>query len=95
VALQHIEEHDPPGEVSDLTWVIDQKDDALHISEISKNSDGKEVKTDFDCSTDGKECITKLDGQPAIISFYFNGAALVEMDYKGTIGKASSKKGFS
>jgi hypothetical protein len=69
--------------LSDLIWVIDQKDEALHISEIAKNADGKEVKTDFDCTTDGKECSTTLDGQPAKISFYFNGAMLVEMDYKG------------
>jgi hypothetical protein len=73
--------HQP--KLNDLTWVIDQKDQALHISEVSKNADGKEVKTDFDCTIDGKECSTKLDGQPAIISFYFNGATLVEMDYKG------------
>ncbi len=72
-----------PLRLSDLTWVIDQKDEALHLSEIAKNSDGKQVKTDFDCTTDGKECSTKLDGQPAKISFYFNGAMLVEMDYKG------------
>src|SRR5579872_1098743 len=69
--------------VSGLTWVIDQKDEALHLSEIAKLEDGKEVKTVLDCTTDGKECSTKLDGQPAIISFYFNGATLVEMDYKG------------
>jgi hypothetical protein len=73
--------HQP--KLSDLTWVIDQKDEALHVSEIAKNSDGKEVKTDFDCTTDGRECATKLDGQPAQISFYFNGAMLVEMEYKG------------
>jgi hypothetical protein len=71
------------AKLSDLTWVIDQKDEALHISEIAKLADGKEVKTDFDCTTDGKECSTTLDGQPAKISFYFNGAMLVELDYKG------------
>ena len=72
-----------PAKLSDLTWIIDQKDAALHFSEVARNSDGKEVKTDFDCTTDGRECSTRLDGQPAIVSFYFNGATLVEMDYKG------------
>jgi hypothetical protein len=72
-----------PAKLSDLIWVIDQKDEALHISEIAKHSDGTEVKTDFDCTTDGRECSTKLDGQPAKISFYFNGAMLVGMEYKG------------
>ncbi len=60
-----------------------RKDDALHISEVAKNSDGREVKTEFDCKTDGRECSTKLDGETAKIAFYFNGATLVEMDYKG------------
>src|SRR5262249_26030521 len=47
-------------------------------------ADGKEVKTDFDCTTDGKECEFKLDGQAAKISFWFNGTVLVEMESRGS-----------
>src|SRR5262249_6725551 len=71
------------AKVAGATWVIDQKESALHVSEISQRADGKEVKTDFDCTTDGKECELKLDGQAAKISFWFNGAVLVEMESRG------------
>jgi len=72
------------AKVTGTTWVIDQKESALHVSEISQRADGKEVKTDFDCTTDGKECEFKLDGQAAKISFWFNGTVLVEMESRGS-----------
>lgn len=66
-----------------LNWVIDQKDDALRISETARHADGKEVKSNFDCTTDGKECSIKEDGQAAKVSFWYNGPTLVEMEMKG------------
>jgi hypothetical protein len=71
------------GKLTGLTWVIDQADMALRISEIAKHSDGKEVKSALDCTTDGKECSVKEGGQAAKVSFWFNGATLVEMESKG------------
>ncbi len=80
------------AKLTGLTWVIVQKDDALHISEIAKDSDGKETKSAFNCSTDGKDCSVKLGGHPAKVSFYFNGDALVEIESKGSNHEVIVKK---
>jgi hypothetical protein len=74
----------PAAKIAGLTWVIDQNEDALHVSEIAKQPDGKEVKSDFHCTTDGKECSVKVDGQSAKVSFWYNGATLVELESKGS-----------
>jgi hypothetical protein len=66
-----------------LTWVIDQKESTFHLSETERHPDGKEIKTDFDCTTDGKECSINAKGEPASVSLWFNGPALVEMLSKG------------
>jgi hypothetical protein len=73
--------HEP--KMADVTWVIDQKDEtAIHISQISKQADGKQVKTDLDCTIDGKECSTSQK-EPSKISFWYNGPMLVQMEYRG------------
>ena len=66
-----------------LTWVIDQKEATLHVSETERRADGKEIKTDFDCTTDGKECSIYTKGEPTSVSFWYNGPALVELVSKG------------
>ena len=75
-----------------LTWVIDQKEAALHISEIARQPDGKETKRDFDCTTDGKECSTGEKGQPTRVSFWYNGAVLVELESRGANRESIIKK---
>ena len=71
------------GKLTGLTWVIDQGDTTLRIAETAKHSDGKEVKSALDCTTDGKDCSVKESGQPAKVSFWFNGETLVEIETKG------------
>jgi hypothetical protein len=80
------------AKLTGLTWVIDQKDESLHFSEIAKDSGGKEIKSAFDCTMDGKECSVKLGGHPAKVSFYFNGDALVEIESRGPGHAVTVKK---
>jgi hypothetical protein len=79
-----------------LTWVIDQKDAAIHVSEIARRADGKETRTDFSCTTDGKECPVSTKDQPGKVSFWYNGPVLVEMEFRGrnrdTVIKKSMKR---
>jgi len=72
------------AKLAGLTWVIDQKDSStFHHSEIERHPDGKEIKADFDCTTDGKECEIHAKGEPASVSLWYNGPALVEMLSRG------------
>jgi hypothetical protein len=59
------------------TWVINEDDSSIQISE----SDADSKKVEMKCTTDGKEC--KLTGEKGTTSFWFNGPMLVEMETRG------------
>jgi hypothetical protein len=73
----------PSAKLAGLTWVIDQKETTFHLSETERHPDGKEIKRDVDCTTDGKECAIHTKGEPTSVSFWYNGPALVEMVSRG------------
>lgn len=62
-----------------LTWQIEQTYDAIHVIQKSgdKNTD------EFRCATDGKDCKVKEAGHKAVLSFYYNGPALIELQTEG------------
>jgi hypothetical protein len=62
--------------ISSATWVIEEGDNSIHISE-TENAKGKKIE--LQCTTDGKECKFPGDRRD---SFWFNGAMLVEMETK-------------
>lgn len=64
------------GKISDATWVIDENDNSIHITE---SESGKKVE--LKCSTDGKDC--QISGEKAKASFWYNGPMLVEMETHG------------
>jgi hypothetical protein len=64
---------------SAMTMVIEQKGTSIHIVKSMTGSDGKEVKTEFQCNTDGKEC----EAGGVKISLWFDGPSLCEMDSGG------------
>jgi hypothetical protein len=66
------------SKISSATWVIEEGDNSIHISETEN---GKSKKTELQCSTDGKECKFPGDRRD---SFWFNGAMLVDMETKNT-----------
>src|SRR3954454_11838892 len=60
-------------------WVLDAKDDAIHVSEF----DHDRKLADFECNTMGKQCEIKDAGKSAKITMYFNGPMLVVMETRG------------
>jgi len=62
-----------------LTWVINQKDESVHMAEVVKRADGKEERFEYDCTIDGKDCAVHAKGQPQNVSFWYNGGMLVEL----------------
>ena len=55
------------------TLVIHQGDDDVQITQDRTAKNGKEIKNEIDCNTDGKECKLKN----ANVSLWYNGAMLV------------------
>lgn len=60
------------------TWVIDEGDNSIHITETEG---AKSKKIDMQCTTDGKEC--QVTGDKSKASFWYNGPILVQMQTKG------------
>ncbi len=60
---------------SAMTLTVEQKGNSLHIVK-TVTVDGKEKKSDFQCTTDGKEC----DIGGVKVSLWYSGGSLVEMD---------------
>ena len=85
-AQSEIHSHVP----SQLTWQIEQSDGAIHL--IQRLGDKND---DLRCGTDGKECKVKDEGHPAVISFYYNGPVLVELESQGSNRDTVIKKRFS
>jgi hypothetical protein len=61
-------------------WILDTKDDTIHVTELQN---GQKV-SEFDCNTLGRECDVKDSGRHAKVSFYFNGAKLVQLETRGS-----------
>jgi len=64
--------------MASATWVIEESDNSIHITE---SEGAKSKKTEWKCTTDGKEC--QVAGDKAKASFWYNGPMLVEMETKG------------
>src|SRR5580698_4499567 len=75
--------------VPQFTWQIEQSDNAIHlIQRLGDKSSVDEVR----CGTDGKDCKIKDEGHPAVISFYYNGPVLVELESQGSNRDTITKK---
>jgi hypothetical protein len=48
------------GKAAAIGLAIEQKGSSIHVIKTAKATDGKEMKTEFHCTTDGKECL--VDG---------------------------------
>jgi hypothetical protein len=73
---------------SAMILTIEQKGSAIHVIKATKGIDGKEVKLDFRCTTDGREC--DVDGTK--ISLWSDGTALVQLDICGKVVDQSRMK---
>ncbi|HWC98200.1 MAG TPA: hypothetical protein VG456_15675 [Candidatus Sulfopaludibacter sp.] len=74
--------HSDASRVKTETLSIDQKTDAVQISEDTTESNGKEVKVDIACNTDGQGCKVKENGLATQVSFWYNGPILVMMEQR-------------
>jgi hypothetical protein len=82
----HSQIHDK--NTSAITLTIEQKGGSIHLIKATKGLDGKEVKLDFRCTTDGKECA--VEGTK--ISLWSEGTALVQLDVCGKVVDQSRMK---
>ena len=64
---------------SGATWVIEEKDNSIHITEMESAKGDRKIE--LKCTTDGKEC--NVPSEKAKASFWYNGPMLVEMETKG------------
>jgi hypothetical protein len=74
---------------SQLTWHIEQDDSSIHL--IQRTQERKNPD-DIRCATDGKDCRIKDEGHAATVSFYYNGAVLVELESEGQNRDTVTKK---
>ena len=61
-------------------WVIEDKGATVRLT----RSEGSQTVAEFECKLGGSECEGKDSGHKATVSLWFNGAALVEMETKGS-----------
>ena len=61
-------------------WVLEVKGMALHISE----SRGNVKISEFECVPRGVDCEGTVAGNKATVSMYYDGAALVQLETKGS-----------
>jgi hypothetical protein len=64
------------GQTSIVKLTIEQNNAKIHVIRNVKTSDGKETVTEFNCTTDGKDC----DAKGEKVSLWYDGQDLVELD---------------
>ena len=66
---------------------IKQSDETIELSAGAQSEMVPQVR----CNTMGRECEAKVAGEPAKVTYYFNGPMLVEMIYAGKNGNRVTK----
>lgn len=77
---------------SDLTWQIKETSEGIHW--IQREGESKNLG-EWQCGLDGKECKVKDEGHSALVSFYYNGPVLVELETEGANRDNVTKKRIS
>ena len=72
----------PNAAVKSEKLSISQKDDGVQLSDATTENNGKEVKVDITCNTDGQQCKVKENGQATQVSLWYNGSMLVMMEQR-------------
>jgi hypothetical protein len=72
--------HSPTTKVKTSFLTIQQTEDAIDITDAFTDASGKDWKSVFHCNIDGNQCKVKDQGQNAVITFWYNGPALVMME---------------
>jgi hypothetical protein len=80
------------GKPGGMTWVIDEKDDAIRMKVTEKDEVGREHDFDINCGLGGKECSFKDVGGESKATFWYNGPVLVEMITRGKNDRVSKTR---
>ena len=68
------------GKDSSVKLVVEQTPEKIHVKELK----GDEVRTEYTCNLDGKDCSIKEEGHSAKVALWFNGPKLVELRTRGS-----------
>jgi hypothetical protein len=63
-----------------ISWTFSATGHSLRVKELEGGSNVAE----FECETEGTPCEIKTGGKKAMVSFWFNGPRLVEMETQGS-----------
>lgn len=74
--------HSPAAKMKSASLVIQQTEDTIEMTEAVTDANGKDSKSVFHCNIDGNQCKVKDAGQNAVLTFWYNGPALVMMETK-------------
>ena len=58
------------------SWSLKQEGEQVRLTEVR----GDEKTVDLECNTVGRECALNAAGKPVVVSMWFNGPSLVEME---------------
>jgi hypothetical protein len=61
-------------------WTFRSDGDAMHVTQ----TDGGQKITDFKCDTRGAGCDVKISGKKAMVSMWFNGSTLMQIETRGS-----------
>jgi hypothetical protein len=64
---------------STVKLVVEQTPEKIHVQELK----GGDVRTEYTCNLDGKDCAIKEEGHSAKVALWFNGPKLVELRTRG------------
>jgi len=70
---------DDSGKASAI-WILEMKGAVLHITE----SLGDQKVSEFACEPKGTDCEGTVDGKKANVTMYYDGAALIQFETKGS-----------
>ena len=62
------------------SWTLNADGDNMHVTQ----TDGGKKIADFKCDTRGAGCDVKISGKKAMVSMWFNGSKLTQMETSGS-----------
>jgi hypothetical protein len=62
------------------SWIFSSAPNSIRVTQL----DGNNKIADFACGTEGTSCEIKTAGKKAVVSLWFNGPRLVELETKGS-----------
>jgi len=74
--------HSPAAKVKTESLAIKETEDIIDLTDTFTDASGKDWKSVYHCNIDGNQCKVKDQGQNAVLTFWFNGPALVMMETK-------------